>query len=351
MQSKKALDSIIKKTRVHYYKPIQLAEILYHNRLNHLNLNDLESYRSASKQWRDQVTQRLVGRISTSSAKFQDNLFEGNAMLPRLLAELGNFNNANNGLVEAYVYKSFQNKLSSVYDVKRYIESSTPDTFELQGLLDLFVAKPGLKRSVDKMYEITIYALFATIVRALQAQVTIEIGNNDEQVLKDFEKFIKTVLGLDLENQKISHPASLFRVGVTNAADRGLDMLTNFGPVIQVKHLTLKPEDVEDIANGIAADSIVIVCIDAEKEAILTLLDQLGMKERIQGIITLKDLDNWYNLCLSDKYSSTLGSTLLADLLREFQLEFPSSEEIEPFVHEREYDLIKFPQDWDINQT
>jgi len=55
-------------------------------------------------------------------------------------------------------------------------------------------------------------------------------------------------------------------------------MLTNFGPVIQVKHLTLTPETVEDIAAGIAADSIVIVCLDAEKNAILALVAQLGLE-------------------------------------------------------------------------
>ena len=196
------------------------------------------------------------------------------------------------------------------------------------------------------MYEITVYALFATIVRALQARVTVEIGNKDEEVLKDFEAFIKIVLGLELGMQKISRPASLFRVGVTNAADTGLDMLTNFGPVIQVKHLTLTPEIVEDIATGIAADSIVIVCIDAEKDAILALVAQLGLEARIQGIITLSDLEGWYELCLSEKYRLTLGSTLLTDLMREFDLEFPSSQEIEPFIKERGYDKISFPDDW-----
>ncbi len=33
-KAKKALDSIIKKSRVHLYKPIQLAEILYNNRIS-----------------------------------------------------------------------------------------------------------------------------------------------------------------------------------------------------------------------------------------------------------------------------------------------------------------------------
>ena len=198
------------------------------------------------------------------------------------------------------------------------------------------------------MYEITVYALFSTIVRALQAQVTIELGNEDEEVLRDFESFIKMVLGLELGKQKTSKPASLFRVGVTNAADRGLDMLSNFGPVIQVKHLTLTPDLAEDITTDIAADSIIIVCLDAEKEAIKTLLTQIGMESRVQGIITMKDLENWYVLCLSDKYRSTLGSTLLSDLNREFELEFPSSKTIAPFIKERGYDKITLPSDWNI---
>lgn len=349
MQGKEALDKIIKKSRVHFYKPIQIAEILHQDRTKKpLNLLDLESYRNASKRWRDQITQKIIGRISTSSQKFQDNIFDENAIPPRLLKELANFNRKNKGVVEAYVYGSLQHKLEKVYDIEKYIKKSNPDTFELSELLKFFITTPGLRRSVDKMYEITVYALFSTIVRALKAEVVIELGNRDEEVLKDFQQFIKMVLGIDLTTERVSKPASLFRVGVTNAADQGLDMLSNFGPVIQVKHLTLTPELAEEITSGIAADSIVIVCIDAEKEAINTLLTQIGMESRIQGIITLSDLEKWYKLCLSKKYRSTLGQTLLADLHREFELEFPSSQEIEPFIKERGYNSTKLSPDWDI---
>ena len=79
---------------------------------------------------------------------------------------------------------------------------------------------------------------------------------------------------------------------------------------------------------------------------ILALVAQLGLEARIQGIITLSDLEGWYVLCLSEKYRLTLGSTLLTDLIREFDLEFPSSQEIEPFIKERGYDKISFPEDW-----
>ncbi len=348
MQSKQALDKIIKKSRVHFYKPIQIAEILFHHRNEGLDLSDLESYRNSSKKWRDHITQNLIGRISTSSQKYQDNLFESNAMPPLMLEELGNFNKTNNGLIEAFIYKSLEYKLSMVYQVEKYIKESTPDSFQLKELLKFFLVNPGLRRSIDKMYEITVYALFSTIVRALQARVTIELGNENEEVLRDFENFIKMVLGLELGKQKSSKPASLFRVGVTNAADNGLDMLSNFGPVVQVKHLTLTPDLAEDITTGIAADSIIIVCLDAEKEAIKTLLTQIGMEGRIQGIITMSDLENWYVLCLSEKYRSTLGNTLLVDLNREFELEFPSSKTIQPFIHERGYDKITLSPDWTI---
>ena len=71
-----ALNSILKKSRVHFYKPIQIAEILYKHRVEEkINLSQLEDYRNTSKKWRNQITQKFLGLICTSSAKFQDNLF------------------------------------------------------------------------------------------------------------------------------------------------------------------------------------------------------------------------------------------------------------------------------------
>ncbi|OHB22863.1 MAG: hypothetical protein A3I22_00215 [Parcubacteria group bacterium RIFCSPLOWO2_02_FULL_40_12] len=347
--SKKALDLVIRKSRVHLYKPIQIAEILYHHRTKRgLDLSDLESYRNISKRWRDEVSLLLVGRRSTSSQKYQDNVFEANAMPPELLAKLGAINKKGRGFVEAYIYKALEARLSSVREVEDYIRKSTPDTFDLKKLVAIFQTTPGLRRSVDKMYEILVYALFATIVRALKAQITLEIGNKDAEILKDFEQFIKMVLGIDGKQTRLVLPAALYRVGVTNAADRGLDIWANFGPAIQVKHLTLTPELVEDIADNITADRIVIVCVDSEREAIETLLKQVGWSERIQGIITIGDLDVWYKLCLSKKYRANLGAKLLQDVGREFSAEFPSSKEIGPFMTKRGYDKIVEPPDWQI---
>ncbi|MDE7290406.1 MAG: HaeII family restriction endonuclease, partial [Treponemataceae bacterium] len=83
-EAKNALDKVIEKSRVHLYKPIQIAEILYRARTDKsLDLLDLEQYRTKSKKWRDDMSMPLLGRICTSSAKFQDNLFDENAIPPR----------------------------------------------------------------------------------------------------------------------------------------------------------------------------------------------------------------------------------------------------------------------------
>lgn len=347
--SKQALEVVIRKSRVHLYKPIQIAEILFHHRTEKgWDLDDLESYRNTSKRWRDEVSLLLVGRRSTSSQKYQDNIFETNAMPPALLAQLGMINKKGNGFVEAFIYKSLEARLSSVRKVEKYIKLSSADAFSIMKLVALFQATPGLRRSVDKMYEILVYALFASIVRALKARITLEIGNKDIEILKDFEQFIKMVLGIDIKQTRIIMPAALYRVGVTNAADRGLDMWTNFGPAIQVKHLTLTTGAMEDIADGISANKIVIVCLDAEKGSIESLLKQVGWSERIQGVITIRNLDEWYKLCLSNKYRGTLGSNLLKDVQREFDAEFPSSKKIKPFMKSRGYTEIGLPFDWKI---
>ena len=57
-----AIDSIIKKSRVHFYKPIQIAEILFQHRTQvKIRLEQLEDYRNVSKKWRDKITQKFQG--------------------------------------------------------------------------------------------------------------------------------------------------------------------------------------------------------------------------------------------------------------------------------------------------
>lgn len=104
-------------------------------------------------------------------------------------------------------------------------------------------------------------------------------------LLREFSDFAERVIGLSPEKPRLELNADIYRVGVTNAADRGLDMWANYGMAIQVKHLSLTEELAENIVSSVSSDRIVIVCKDSEEKLIVSLLTQIGWKSRIQSVI------------------------------------------------------------------
>ena len=353
VEAKKQLDLIMKKARVHWYKPIQIAEILYHHRMNpSFDLRQLENYRARSKWWRDEVSPRLVGRACTSSAKFQDNLFEQNALPPEYIAELGKANEESGfeGVVEAYIYSSLEVRMSLLARLAYYLSKVNPESFDLQKFVGLFQLSPGLRRSIDKAYEIIVYALFDTLVRHLEATVTLCVAKSKREVLREFEDFTSRVLGLTVEQPELTKAAHLYRVGVTDAADRGLDMWANFGPAVQVKHVSLSEDIAADIVDEISENAmVVIVCETAEQQVVENVLTQAGFSHRIQGIVTFADLTRWYSKCFESRFAETLGVTLLEKLRNEFRQEFPSTGvALVDFQKERGYDKIKFAGLWQL---
>ncbi len=352
-QAKNALDSVIKKSRVHLYKPIQIAEILFKNRNNpelNIDLKDLETYRTKSKKWRDIVCMQFLGRVSTSSAKFQDNLFEDNAIPPHILSLLGIENDNNNGIVEAYIYKKFEEKHLQLENALNYCLSSTKETFDLNIFLNQFWDQPGLKRSLDKIFEIVVYSLFEVLTIAIDIKIDIYYNPEKRRILKEFSEFAEKVLNLNAENNRKSLEAHFHRVGVTNAADRGLDMYANFGSVVQIKHLSLDEELAEDVVTSITSNKIIIVCKSAEENVINSLLTQIGWRSRIQAVITVDDLVCWYEKALTGTYANILGEKIISTLSDEIKNEFPSvgSNDFQEFKEARSYNQL-CNQYWDIN--
>lgn len=341
-QAKQALDTVIDKGRVHLYKPIQVAEILYRDRVfKDINLGNLEDYRSQSKKWRDAVTIPLVGRKCTSSARFQDDLFNSNATPPSVLVVLGKENRRTGGAVEAYIYNQFTNKHIQLQKALNYCLDATPQTFYVKEFIDSFWSEPGLKRSLDKIYEIVVYALFSTLVDALNFEVAVTVKEDAYPLLREFEDFTQKVMCLDCSNLQHIQEAKVYRVGVTNAADRGLDMYSNWGPAIQIKHLSLDVTIAESIVNSVSSDKIVIVCKDAEKDVIVSLLTQIGWRSHIQSIVTESDLVSWYEKALRGCYAEILGEKLLYCLAQEIADEFPSVDTTPEIIKERHYEKVK----------
>lgn len=349
-QAKQSLDKVIAKARVHLYKPIQIAEILYQKRQRpELDLMDLESYRTLSRRWRDVVCLQFLGRTSTSSARYQDDIFNENAVPPRVLKVLGDANLVSGGAVEAYIYQRFAERFSQMSTGLEYCRSHDAATFDLTEFIDLFWAEAGLRRSIDKIYEIVVFALFSSIVDALELSVEVSFNPEKSEILTEFEDFAKKIIRLDASLPKFKTAAKIHRVGVTNASDRGLDMWANFGLAIQIKHLTLSEEMAENIVQSVSADRIVIVCKAAEQKIILSLLNQLGWRAKIQSIVTEQDLKNWYEKALRGKYKNLVGNQLLQSLTNEITVEFPATDHqaFQKFLANRAYDKLKNLTFWE----
>ena len=339
-EAKAMLDAVIAKSRTFLYKPIQIAEILHHQRIVNpeLDLLDLESYRTKSRHWRNIVSQELLGTVCSSSAKFQDDIF--NAVPPEALNILGQENLRTNGAVEAYIYSKFDNKHEQLEDALLYCMDSTPADFQIRQLIDSFWYEAGLKRSLDKMYEIIVFSLFDTLVNQLEMTVDVSVSENKIDVLHEFEDFAKKVMCLDCQKLVHSSSAHVYRVGVANAADRGLDMYSNWGPAIQIKHLVLSEELAESIVDSVSSDRIVIVCKAAESKLIVSLLTQIGWKSKIQSIITEDDLVEWYEKALRGTYSAEMGKKLLTTMCEQISIEFPSIEQGRGILSQRNYKTI-----------
>ena len=286
------------------------------------------------------MSRPLLGRICTSSAKFQDNLFDDNAIPPKILAVLGRANEMTNGGVEAYIYNQFTVRHNQLNKALDYCLNALPESFSVKTFIDSFWSEPGLKRSLDKIYEIIVYALFSTLVNATNLKVEIYIDEKSLPIIEEFADFSRKVMCLDVTHPKYIQAAAVYRVGVTNAADRGLDMYSNWGPAIQIKHLSLDLELARNIVESVSSDRIVIVCKDAEKDVINAILSQIGWGGRIQSIVTESDLISWYEKALRGIYSEDLAQSLLDSLAEEISLEFPSVDDTPEILKQRKYDEV-----------
>lgn len=342
-EAKQALDKVIDKGRVHLYKPIQVAEILYRDRTEKdIKLSDLSTYRTISKKWRDIICIKFLGRTSTSSARYQDDVFNDNAIPPAALTILGKENRGKIGIVEAYIYQKFLKRFSQMSTGLNYCTSHDKSNFKLEEFLAMFWTEPGLRRSIDKIYEVVVYSLFTTLVEAIEVSIEVSMNPSKSEILKEFEDFAKRVIQLTPTQTKVKLAAKINRGGVTNAADRGLDMWANFGLAIQIKHLSLTEELAESIVSSVTADRIVIVCKASEEKIIVSLLNQMGWKSRIQSIVTENDLLSWYEKALRGKFSKTIGDKVLFNLTEEIKIEFPSTDKVEfmKFIKQRGYDKL-----------
>jgi hypothetical protein len=346
-EAKERLATIIRKARVDLYKPIQIAEVLHRSRVyGDIIIAELATYQNPSLRWRNEVTRHLSKKASTSSARYQHDVWNLTAMPPEILAVLDTENKRTNGAVEQYIYFQYRERQNTVATIIALIEAATPETFQVERLLQSFIRHAGIRRSIDKAYEIVTYSVLETVVVALGATVRVQIPPEKLDLLNEFGELGRTVLGLDRTALAWEQPAHIYRVGVTNAADRGLDMWANFGPAIQVKHLVLDESLANDIVDQVESDHVVIVCRDVDAGAIQAIAKQIGWGRRVRGIIRESDLIAWYERCLRGKYSDNLAVLLLETLREGFKAEFPQASALNDLLEARGYLALQGDAFW-----
>ena len=321
------LNKLIKKSRLHFYKPIQIAEILFHHRTKkNFNLRKIETYRNISKKWRDEITKKLVGSVSTSSQRFQDNIFEENAIPPSVLSELGKLN-SNNGIIEKYIYELISSKFKNLENIICLCKDK--DKFDLRKLLETARSNNDLKRSIDKIYEVIVYSLLIEILKDIELKIKFDVNSNN--IKKKYEKYSTSFLNFN-SKKKIS--SRVFRAGVANAADGGIDLWSNFGWLIQVKHLVLDKKTFKKIIEKQNYEKIIIVCRDVDFDY------KCEIKKFGNQSISLLIEQDLYDMTKIITQNQNLGINFLNNIIKNLNDEFPmigNKKNVDDFFQTRGY--------------
>jgi hypothetical protein len=321
--AKAKLDYVIGRGRVEMYKPIQIAEVLHTARvMGGIDLSDLETYRTQSKHWRDEVSRRLLDKSSTSSAKFQDDVWNESAVPPAAMVALGAAN-AESGVVEAYIYGQIIEKNKKIA-VARAIVANLKTIKDVESLLDAFKGK-SLVRSADRLFEVLATAVFKTELSQTTYTISVDRPQAPERTLS-VDGLVDLVAASPM-------PLMVDRLGHTNAADGGLDIWTNFGVAVNVKRRTLTRQLVEQISADTPIGSLHIVCLDIDSDA-RTWLEERRKDGLKISITTQDDLLDSVRALLDGPKSSLFFTKTLLDA---FDREFPMAKTLNEFASARGY--------------
>jgi len=351
VDAKQRLDTLIARAHDQFLMPITIAEVLRKINEGAAGLDDIGHIKKKSTAWCGAVKQRLFRRYLSQNASYKDKLYSGHMPVSAIEA-LSSENRRTSGIVEAYVYARLRQTVDALGDIRETLVRAAINEFSLAGFLTAFDSNPKLKRNVAQAYEIVVHALFNTIATRVRAQVTVSISTDDAAIIADFQDFCQLLLDVDAAKPTVTVQARLYRVGGANSRDGGVDLWANFGPAIQVKHIALNVQNAPPIVDSVSAEQVVIVCKDADKNAIQAVLAQGGFGGRVRGIITKSDLTRWYGLALSPRHFVEMAGPLFKALLAEFDDEFALADptEIDLFAKERGYDKLRLEGTWSVDQ-
>lgn len=315
------LNRIIGLSRVEMYKPIQIAETLREFTLNQsIDLTHLESFRNLSRDLRDDVTLELIGKVSTSSMRFQDDLWNTTAMPPEALAALAQANVSHG--VEQYIYQHVYAKNAQMIEIRKIL-GEIETIADINRIFSLFDT-PGLRSSADRLFEVFSLSALQTQIEKSDFKITVQ-GNTSSISGETGKKLVSiaTGQGYELELAKLGH---------TNAADAGMDIWTNFGVVISVKNYNLDEELFMKVLEDTPVGLLVVICetiAGSVRENLPTLSNN-----RPVVLLAREELFNDIETILG---SEDISPAFASKLSFFYDQEFPLTTTLENFMERRNY--------------
>ena len=186
-----------------------------------------------------------------------------------------------------------------------------------------------MKRSIDKIYEVIVYSLLIEILKDIELKIKFDVNSNN--IKKKYEKYSTSFLNFN-SKKKIS--SRVFRAGVANAADGGIDLWSNFGWLIQVKHLVLDKKTFKKIIEKQNYEKIIIVCRDVDFDY------KCEIKKFGNQSISLLIEQDLYDMTKIITQNQNLGINFLNNIIKNLNDEFPmigNKKNVDDFFQTRGY--------------
>jgi type II restriction enzyme len=122
-------------------------------------------------------------------------------------------------------------------------------------------------------------------------------------------------------SDQLDQGAMVFRMGVANAADAGIDMWSNFGPGFQTKHIELNGNELKEISKKFTGEKLVVVVRSVSSEVADQLVDnKIAIGSKMICVITLGDLQNLLDELIAIDFSkeSEFRTIVAAEVAMEF---------------------------------
>jgi hypothetical protein len=177
-------------------------------------------------------------------------------------------------------------------------------------------------------------SVLATLTKFLDVQVMTTASAKGLQLVADDETLLAAVLGMPKGKPKQIVAGRLSRLGLTSAADGGVDIVSNFGFIAQVKHAALDDHHLLKLYGAVQIAGMTVVCRS------VTFSSSSGSdRPNTALVITEDDLIRWSDRIVRGDFGLGAAEYLCESLALELRREFPACDPVDfaAFMTERGY--------------